>query len=125
MKKDRQQLLSQFKRFLSEHPQLVQEIRLQQRTLQDVFEEYVLLGEDDPGWENYREHKKKKKEAKEDSSSAQLLSTIMSHINLDNVDKHIEQADQIIGGIIRMLEQYQQENKKEETSAPHSFIPRD
>ena len=124
MKKDKQQVLSQFKHFLSKHPRLVQEIRLQQRTLQDVFEQYILLGEEDPGWEQYRKHKKKQ-ETKKNSASSQLLTTIMSHINLDNVDKHIEQADQVIGGIIRMIEQYQQENKEDNSSSSHSFLPRD
>lgn len=126
MTQDRKQVVDQFKQFLSKHPQLVQEVRLKKRTLQDIFEEYILLGEDDPSWEEYKKTRtNKKKEKKNSTSSSQLLSSILSNINLDNIDKHIEQADKVIGGIIQMIQQYQKENNEEANTSNNSFIPKD
>lgn len=126
MKQDRKQVVHQFKQFLSEHPRLVEEIRQKKRTLQEVFEEYILLGEEDPSWELYKKTKPDRKKEKNDtSSSSKLLASILSNINLDNIDKHMEQADKIIGGVIQMIEQYQKENTEDTNTSTHSFIPRD
>ena len=46
--------VQKFKAFVQKHPALIKEVRQGNTTWQDLFEEWYLLGEDDPKWEPYR-----------------------------------------------------------------------
>lgn len=46
--------VQKFKAFVQNHPYLIKEVRQKETTWQELFEEWYLLGEDDPKWEAYR-----------------------------------------------------------------------
>src|SRR5690625_5015016 len=46
--------VKQFKDFISKHPHLISEIR-KDNAWQSYYEKWVLLGEDDPFWDQYKE----------------------------------------------------------------------
>lgn len=46
--------VQQFKSFVQKHPLLIKEVRQNKTTWQELFEEWYLLGEDDPKWLDYR-----------------------------------------------------------------------
>lgn len=50
--------INDFKQFVKKHPKLIKEVRKEQRSWQDVYENWVLFGESDPIWDPYREPKK-------------------------------------------------------------------
>lgn len=47
--------INDFKQFVKKHPKLIKEVRKEQRSWQDVYENWVLFGESDPIWDPYRE----------------------------------------------------------------------
>lgn len=47
--------INDFKQFVKKHPKLIKEVRKEQRSWQDVYENWVLFGEKDPIWDPYRE----------------------------------------------------------------------
>lgn len=42
--------INDFKQFVKKHPKLIKEVRKEQRSWQDVYENWVLFGESDPIW---------------------------------------------------------------------------
>jgi len=45
--------MDRFREFANKHPLLRDEVRNGKRTWQNIYEEWVLYGEDDPQWQNY------------------------------------------------------------------------
>lgn len=56
--------VQQFKSFVQKHPLLIKEVRQNKTTWQELFEEWYLLGEDDPKWLDYRIDQPEKAEKK-------------------------------------------------------------
>ena len=56
--------VKQFKSFVQKHPLLIKEVRQNKTTWQELFEEWYLLGEDDPKWLDYRIDQPEKTEKK-------------------------------------------------------------
>lgn len=50
-----QSSIDEFKQFIKRHPKLISEVRKQEKSWQEVYENWVLLGEDDSIWDPYRE----------------------------------------------------------------------
>ena len=46
--------VQQFKEFVNHHPKMVHEVRNGHKTWQQFYEEWYLLGEEDPIWATYR-----------------------------------------------------------------------
>ncbi len=49
------QSIDDFKQFVKKHPKLIQNVRKEQRRWQEVYENWVLLGEDDPIWNPFKD----------------------------------------------------------------------
>ncbi|MBM7095895.1 YlbD family protein [Bacillus sp. H-16] len=43
-----------FKAFVKENPHVLRDVKAKEKTLQDLYEEWVLFGEDDPVWDEYK-----------------------------------------------------------------------
>ncbi len=46
--------VQQFKEFVNHHPKMVHEVRSGHKTWQQFYEEWYLLGEEDPIWATFR-----------------------------------------------------------------------
>jgi len=51
----------EFKHFINEHPGILKEIRKSGRSWQEYYEKWILLGEEDPYWQQFIENVKKRK----------------------------------------------------------------
>lgn len=95
----------EFKSFVSNHPELVTYIKNKEHTWQDFYELYDMYGEDQEVWSKY----------KDDSSRANSLgelTNIVKNINIDSVQKYINNAQKAINVIQELT------TKKPPTSAP-------
>lgn len=77
-----------FKKFVSKHPELLNYIKTKQNTWQDFFEIYDIYGEDEEAWKKYL--------SKDTSSSIGELTNLFKNINVDNVQKHINNAQKAV-----------------------------
>lgn len=80
----------EFKEFISVHPELVNFVKNKEMTWQDFYEIYDIYGTDDKAWNSYFN--------KESVSSDKIteLTSIFKNINLDNVSKHVNNAQKAI-----------------------------
>lgn len=105
-----------FKNFINNHPKLLKEIRKTGRPWQEYYEKWVLLGEDDPYWESYKQdpanEKKESKDEKEDNikeKSSEFINQILKYaenIDINKVHGHVHQLSNAIGSVQELLEQF-------------------
>ncbi len=76
-----------FKSFVSQHPELIKYVKNKESTWQDFFEIYDIYGEDKNAWDKYFNN---------DSDSIGELTNLFKNINMDNVQKHINNAQKAV-----------------------------
>ncbi len=81
----------EFKFFVKKHPELVSYVRDKKNTWQDFYEIYDMYGEDENVWNKYKEEDRALPLAE--------LSNIVKSINMDSIQKHINNAQKVIGVI--------------------------
>lgn len=120
----------EFKEFLRVHPKLVKEVRKNGRHWQEYYEKWVLLGEDDPYWSQYREGneeaEKESMDEKEKSKQSELFSQLLNmteKIDMDKVQKQVQQLSGTITTIQEAIGQFQQNKKSapQNTNEPRPF----
>lgn len=79
----------EFKIFISKHPEILEYIKNKEMTFQDFYEIYDIYGDDEKTWDRYFSN---------GGISDKLgeLSKIIKNINIDNVEKHINNAQKAI-----------------------------
>ena len=78
-----------FKNFVSNHPELITYVKNKEATWQDFYEIYDIYGENEEAWNKYFN----------DSNSASIgeLTNLFKNVNMDNVQKHINNAQKAVG----------------------------
>lgn len=98
-----------FKQFMNKHPKLVKEIRRKGESLQDYYEKWALLGEDDPIWQEYKEDSEQTKEKADNKKYGDLLNQltkIMDYVDFDKVQKQVNQFNETINMVQDLLKNY-------------------
>ena len=80
---------SAFKEFVSHHPEILTYIKNKQNTWQDFYEIYDIYGESEEAWDKYFNN------TNTDSSLGELTN-LFKNINMDNVQKHINNAQKAV-----------------------------
>ncbi|WP_018662913.1 YlbD family protein [Heyndrickxia acidiproducens] len=101
--------VEKFKTFAKSHPLMMKEVRSGNKTLQDFFEEWYILGEDDPAWKKYEAAGgvEEKQKAKADSGWLNQLGTVMQKLDAGQVQAYLQNLSAAIGAIQGALSQFQ------------------
>jgi hypothetical protein len=106
----------QFKEFLQKHPHLIKKVRNGETTWQTLYEDWYLLGEDDPKWKaSSSEDRKKDTAAGKHQILQQLLSTF-KNMDIDQIQLYIQNLSSAIETVQGILSQFQQNQGQEESS---------
>ncbi|WP_130859802.1 spore coat protein YlbD [Gracilibacillus phocaeensis] len=112
--------VKEFKQFIQKHPQLLQEVRNGKIGLQEAFEQYVLLGEDDPSWKKYTNKTSDKKE----KDNEQLLKKLWKHVeqlDVDQIETHINGLSGAIDHVVTFIGQFKDYRNNQTSSSQHPF----
>jgi len=110
--------LNQFKAFINDHPKLRREIRKNGKSWQDIYEQWVLLGEEDEHWVQYKEESTEHKESEEkDSNNSKafdlkpdLVKQVLKYaesVDVNKLQNQVQQLSKTIGTIQEVVNQYQ------------------
>ncbi|MBU9711246.1 YlbD family protein [Evansella tamaricis] len=120
-----------FKLFVKNNPHVLKDVKTGDKTLQDLFEEYILFGEEDEIWDTYREKKsakgsKKSKdkekntdaeqdegeedEEKEESSTTQDLLALLKKVNFNDLQSSLSQFSGVLASVQELLGQFRSPN---------------
>ena len=76
-----------FKKFVSTHPELVTSIKNKDTNWQELYEIYDIYGENSEVWDKY---------FNSNSDSIGELTKLLKNVNMDNVQKHINNAQKAV-----------------------------
>lgn len=83
----------EFKKFVSEHPELVNFIKSKEMTWQNFYEIYDIYGDNNEAWDRYF----KPEQTIISKDKIQELTGLLKNINFDNIEHHINNAQKAIG----------------------------
>ena len=110
----------QFKHFIKEHPHLIKEVRNGDTTWQALYEDWVLLGEEDPRFQVKNEEKL--------NDASKWISSFIGKIDQKNIENVMVQLSEIISAIQIMLTNMQEKTpqmKEEEKKHPFFSFHKD
>jgi hypothetical protein len=100
----------QFREFINKHPGLRKEIRRTGRTWQEYYEKWLLLGEEDDFWDEFKKDQPEEKSSKKDDNKAELFKQMLKiteNLDMDKVQKQVNQLSGTISTIQELFDQYQ------------------
>ncbi|BAB06320.1 YlbD family protein [Halalkalibacterium halodurans] len=126
--------VAEFKKFVQEHPLLIREIKQSNRPLQEVYEEWMILGEDHEKWKAYKkqeevatdsevEEQPAEKTGEKQESTGQLLQ-LVKNINMNELQGHLAQFSEVIGNVQKLIQSFQQpggQGRASDQDHPFSF----
>lgn len=89
----------EFKEFIKSKPELVDYVKSKEYTWQDFYEVYDLYGKDESVWKKYKENKDNIESDDRKNASITELTNLVKNINIDNVQKYINNAQKAINVI--------------------------
>jgi hypothetical protein len=118
--------VEKFKQFVKNHPKLIQRVRRGEVTWQEMYEDWYLLGEDDPKWDPYKDKNVEEQPSKEsDGNWMNQIGSMLKKIDVNQFQSHLQQLNEALGSIQGVLAQFQQSNKQTRTRVeekrPHPF----
>ncbi|WP_280769108.1 YlbD family protein [Salipaludibacillus daqingensis] len=129
--------VKKFKIFVKGNPHVLRDVHSGEKSLQDLFEEWMLFGEDDEIWDSYlsqdidqdAEESRENKENDEDSSTEMELLNMLKKMNLNDVQHHLAQFSTVVGSIQELVSQFKQQTpshqpgpeQQQEQPPPFSF----
>lgn len=129
--------VAEFKEFVRRHPQVIKQVRQGSSTWQELYEEWYLLGEDDPKWggshsQSHSSHTENanSSEEKNAGSNQAFMNNILNTVkkmDMNQIQYYIEQLSGALATAQQLLSQYQatdQGNRKEEhrENRPNPFL---
>ncbi len=101
--------VKKFKEFVKNNPKLLSEVKEGKATLQELYEDWYLLGEEDSRWDGAAGSvKENKQEASEKGESAWVSKIIgaLKNMDADQFQGQIHNISQAIGAIQGVLSQF-------------------
>ncbi|AVQ98935.1 hypothetical protein OBCHQ24_07930 [Oceanobacillus iheyensis] len=120
----------EFKTFINKHPALIKKIRKSGRSWQEYYEQWALLGEDDPLWDEYKEAETEWEKEEQDEGEGsfeknkELFSNLIKmteNMDLNKVQKQIDSFNNTISVIQELLGQFKQSDTKSEPVGKNGF----
>lgn len=102
----------EFKQFVSKHPELVKFVKEKQHTWQDFYEIFDIYGENESAWNKYFNSETTKE------ASIGELASIFKNVNMDNVQKHITNAQKAVSLIQELTSKSTTSNIVSKTPRP-------
>ncbi|MFE1244633.1 spore coat protein YlbD [Fictibacillus sp. NPDC058756] len=111
--------IESFKEFVHKHPELIKEVKKNKRPWKEVYQDWIVLGEEHESWNQYSKEKKKQKDKR--SSSAQNMKaelTIgdivagLSKLQINDVQKYLSQFGSLMDAVQELLQQFNNQSDR-------------
>lgn len=111
--------IESFKEFVHKHPELIKEVQKNKRPWKEVYQDWIVLGEEHESWNQYSKEKKKQQDKR--SSSAQNMRaelTIgdiiagLSKLQINDVQKYLSQFGSLMDAVQELLQQFNNQSDR-------------
>lgn len=113
---------NQFKSFIKKHPALIKEVRKQNKSWREIYEEWKILGDDDPVWQKYRQENQNIIKNNQPQDVLKKMVTVFSRLDAEKVNEHLERMNEAISTLQSIL--YELDDMKQHNHNPPLFIDR-
>ncbi|NPC92450.1 hypothetical protein HOO54_09480 [Bacillus sp. WMMC1349] len=128
-KKNAHSSIDEFKWFIKRHPKLISEVRKGENSWQEVYENWVLLGEDDAIWKPYKEQVETKETSSDENGKNDFISKMVMafrKMDVDQMNEQMNKMSQSISSLQSLLNQFssggtKQGNHQNGQQPPFSF----
>ncbi|PEE42123.1 YlbD family protein [Bacillus pseudomycoides] len=122
--------VQQFKEFVNHHPKMVHEVRNGEKTWQQFYEEWYLLGEQDEVWKAYKadgETISSPAQENNDEKAVDLMGQMLSFLkklDAEQMQQHLANVTSAIGSVQQVIQQFQENRTQPEqrTSENNPFF---
>ncbi|MGJ7922520.1 YlbD family protein [Neobacillus sp. LXY-4] len=133
--------VEKFKQFIQANPKIIEAVRRERLTWQELYEDWYLLGEEDPRWEEFRKTEKKKRSTsnKETNTAEEInndadqkkdwvgqIMGVVKNMDAQQIESQIHHLSQAISAIQGVLSQFQNSNQvnnvQKNEHPPHPFM---
>ncbi|MYL19066.1 hypothetical protein GLW04_04140 [Halobacillus litoralis] len=112
--------VQQFKAFVDQHPSVKNQLRKNHKLIQSYYEKFMILGEDDPFWENLPEDDKRSESTKKMDWLKQL-GVLMEDVNWEEVSKQIDELNGAIGQFQQFMTDVRKTREKDEQEFEYPY----
>lgn len=118
-KRDLHPSVVEFKQFIKKYPKLIESVRNGEETWQNLYEDWYILGPDDPRWKNYTDHTSQSTDTINEKSGEKQEQNFMNHItklvknmDADQFQYYLQQLSSALGSIQGVMNQFQSSNQQ-------------
>ncbi|RSL31120.1 hypothetical protein D7Z54_22670 [Salibacterium salarium] len=97
----------EFREFLYQHPLLIKEVREGKRTWNQLYQDWVILGEDHEDWSSFKRKDDQKETENGQTDSMSAIMKALGQINVEDLQKQISQFSGMMGNVQRALQHFQ------------------
>ncbi|MFD2704928.1 spore coat protein YlbD [Salibacterium lacus] len=110
----------EFREFLYRHPDLIKEVRAGKQTWNQLYQDWMVLGENHEQWDFYRIKEASASNEKKDKTGDTLSSvlTILEQVNIDDLQKQISQFSGMMGNVQQVMQHFKK--PEEPPKPPHN-----
>jgi hypothetical protein len=111
--------IESFKEFVHKHPELIKEVKKNKRPWKEVYQDWIVLGEEHESWNQYSKEKKKQGE-KRSSPSQKVKNELtigdiiagLSKLQINDVQKYLSQFGSLMDAVQELLQQFNNQSDR-------------
>ncbi|WP_456275613.1 spore coat protein YlbD [Bacillus sp. AK128] len=119
--------IQKFKQFVKNHPKLVMEVKKENKTWQELYEEWYLLGEEDTVWKQYKGDGENSTSDEEQSKpKSDFMNTILNAVkgmDYNQVQQHMSSFGEAINNIQQLIGQFKGSTNQPSNNQPQQNQP--
>jgi Putative coat protein len=111
--------IESFKEFVHKHPELIKEVKKNKRPWKEVYQDWIVLGEEHESWNQYSKEKKIEQEKRSSSSKSMKAElTIgdiiagLSKLQITDVQKYLSQFGSLMDAVQELLQQFNNQSDR-------------
>ncbi|MBP3952155.1 YlbD family protein [Bacillus suaedae] len=125
--------VQQFKEFIKKNPHLLKEVKEKRKSLQELFEEWSVLGEEHEQWKNNTDEAgkdvggkatKEESTAKKSNASDSLgqIMGVLKRLNVEDLQNHLGQFSSVLTNVQNVIQSFQKpSNPPNQRPQDHPF----
>lgn len=118
--------VADFKEFLNQHPDLVVAIRKKGDPFQSYYEKWIILGEEDLFWNQYKKNEPEIKEDDKVTTHTEMVGQLLKmveKVDFNNIEKRVEQFSNTLNIIQSLIGEFvtTKEDKPKDNHEPRRF----
>lgn len=118
--------VEKFKDFVKRHPAIAASVRNEEYTWQELFEDWYLLGEEDPKWKQFQESDvpPNTTSTNDEKGWVNQITGLLKNMDVNQMQNHINSLSQAIGAVQGILTQFQGQNASNVHNTPQQSSER-